>query len=186
MSQVTHERAGRLDIDSLVDFANDANAAIGKFRVTVTLSPDTLMAGQHVIPALTWDYVSYGDGDEVDRVPADRRGVYAFAVCQNNNVLPPHSYILYIGIAGRDSERPLRDRYRDYLNEKKVMKRSHIARMIGTWHRVLRFYFAPVGDDVSSEDLKTLEQQLNTALMPPFSERDLEAEIKHIRRAFRV
>ena len=175
-----------MDIDSLVDFANDANAAIGNFRVTVTLSPDTLTAGEHVIPALTWDSVSYGDGDEVDRVPADRRGVYAFAVCQNNNVLPPHGYILYIGIAGQDSERPLRDRYKDYLNEKKVLKRASIARMIGTWHRVLRFYFAPVADDISSDDLKTLERQLNTALMPPFSERDLEAVIRRQRRAFRV
>ena len=174
-----------MDIDSLIDFANDAANAIAKFRISVTLSPDTLMAGDHVIPALTWDSVSYGDG-EVDRVPADKRGVYAFAVCQNNDVLPPHGYILYIGIAGRDSERPLRDRYKDYLNEKKVMKRARIARMIGTWHKVLRFYFAPVADDVSSDDLKTLEQQLNTALMPPFSESDLEAEIRHTRRAFRV
>ena len=173
-----------MDIDSLVDFANEANTAIGRFRVTVTLSPDTLMAGDHVIPALTWDSVSYGDDDEVDRIPADRRGVYAFAVCQNNNVLPPHGYILYIGIAGRDSERPLRERYRDYLNARKVRKRERIARMIGTWHQVLRFYFAPVGDDVSSEDLKTLEQQLNTALMPPFSVGDLEAEIRQMRRAF--
>ena len=174
-----------MDIDSLVDFADAANSAIGRFRIDVTLSPDTLMVGTHVIPALTWDSVSYGD-DEVDRVPADRRGVYAFAVCRNNNVLPPHGYILYIGIAGRDSQRPLRDRYKDYLNAKKVMKRERIARMIGTWHRVLRFYFAPVDDDVSSEDLKTLEQQLNTALMPPFSVGDLEAETRQMQRAFRT
>lgn len=174
-----------MDIDSLIDFANDATAAVARFTVPVTLSPDTLIADGYVIPALTWDSVSYGDV-EADRVPADKRGVYAFAVCQNNNVLPPHGYILYIGIAGRDSQRPLRDRYRDYLNAKKVMKRARIARMIGTWHQVLRFYFAPVDEDVSSEDLKTLEQQLNTALMPPFSEGDLEAGIRHRRRAFRV
>ena len=58
--------------------------------------------------------------------------------------------------------------------------------MIGTWNEVLRFFFAPVGDEVSSEDLKTLEQQLNTALMPPFSEGDLEADTKRKRRAFRL
>ncbi len=174
-----------MNIDSLIDFANDAATTVAKFTVPVTLSPDTLMAGDYIVPALTWDSVSYGDR-QMDRVPADKRGVYAFAVCQNNNVLPPHGYILYIGIAGRDSERPLRDRYRDYLNEKKVRKRARIARMIGTWHQVLRFYFAPVGDDVSSDDLKTLEQQLNTALMPPFSEGDLKAETRQRRRAFRV
>ncbi|MXY25146.1 MAG: hypothetical protein F4Y45_11570 [Acidobacteria bacterium] len=171
-------------IDPLGDFANRANTAIGDFRVTVTLSPDALMAGEHAIPTLAWDFVSYGDGDQVDRVPADKRGIYAFAVCQANDVLPPHGYILYIGIAGRKSNRPLRDRYKDYLNEKKVLKRASIAYMIGTWRQVLRFYFAPVGDDVSSEDLETLEQQLNTALMPPFSKRDLKAEIRHMQGAF--
>ena len=50
--------------------------------------------------------------------------------------------------------------------------------MIGTWHNVLRFYFAPVEDDVSTEDLQEIEKQLNTALMPTFSEGDLEADVK--------
>ena len=174
-----------MNLDSLIDFANEATAEIAKFTIPVTLSPDKMMAGEHIIPALTWDSISYGD-EELDKVPDDRRGVYAFAVCQNNDVLPPHGYILYIGIAGRNSERSLRDRYKDYLNEKKVKKRDRIARMIGTWHQVLRFFFAPVGDDISSEDLKTLEEQLNTALMPPCSDGDLEAETKRKRRAFRL
>ncbi len=133
---------------------------------------------------LAWDSVSYGE-EELGRVPADKRGIYAFAISSTNYVLPPHGYVLYIGIAGRDSERPLRDRYKDYLNAKKVKKRARIARMIGTWHQVLRFYFAPIDDDVSSDDLQTLERQLNTALMPPFSEGDIDADIKQKRKAFR-
>lgn len=173
-----------MNIESLIDFANEANAEIAKFTVPVTLSPKNMMANEQILPALAWESISYGD-EELDKVPSDKRGVYAFAVCQNSDVLPPHGYILYIGIAGRDSERPLRERYKDYLNEKRVMKRARIARMIGTWHPVLRFFFAPIGDDISSADLKTLEQQLNTALMPPFSEGDLEAETKRKRRAFR-
>ncbi len=179
-----HGRVRRLDIKSLVDFANEAAEEIAKFTVDITLSPDKMMAGGHVIPTLAWKSISYGDA-ELDKVPNDKRGVYAFAVCQANNVLPPHGYILYIGIAGRDSERSLRDRYKDYLNEKKVIKRARIARMIGTWHQVLRFFFAPVEDNISSEDLKMLEKQLNTALMPPFSENDLDAELRQKRRAFR-
>ena len=174
-----------MDLHSLIDFANEAAEEIAKFRFPVTLSPDKILEGERIIPTLAWDSVSYGD-EELDRVPDDRRGVYAFAVCRNSDVLPPHGYILYIGIAGKDSQRPLRERYKDYLNVKKVKKRVRIARMIGTWHQVLRFFFAPVGDDVSSEDLKTLEKQLNTAIMPPFSEGDLEAETKKKRRAFRL
>jgi len=173
-----------LNIDSLVDFANDAAAEIAKFTVSVTLSPEKMMVEGQVVPALAWNSVIYGE-DEMDKIPNNKRGVYAFAICQTNNVLPPHGYVLYIGIAGRDSNRSLRDRYKDYLNQKKVMRRARIARMIGTWHQVLRFFFAPVDDDVSSEDLKTLEKQLNTALMPPFSEGDLEADVKPKRRAFK-
>ena len=173
-----------MKLDGLIDFANEANSEIAKYTVSVTLSPEKMAANEYAIPTLTWDSISYGE-TELDRVPDDKRGVYAFSVCHNDNLLPPHGYVLYIGIAGRDSNRSLRDRYRDYLNEKKVLRRARIARMIGTWHEVLRFFFAPVPDEVSSDDLKTLEKQLNTALMPPFSEGDLEADTKRKRRAFR-
>ena len=173
-----------MDLNSLIDFANEATEEIAKYTVPVTLSPEKMMVNEHVIGALAWDSISYGD-EELERVPADKRGIYAFVVCRNNDVLPPHGYVLYIGIAGRDSERALRDRYKDYLNAKKVKKRARIARMIGTWHPVLRFYFAPIDDDVSSDDLLALEKQLNMALMPPFSEGDLEADTKQKRRAFR-
>ena len=57
--------------------------------------------------------------------------------------------------------------------------------MIGTWHPVLRFYFAPVDNAVTSEQLEELEKQLNSTLLPPFAEGDLEAGIKQQRRAFR-
>ena len=169
--------------DLPTDFANKVANEIGKYTVSVTLSPEKMMSGNYVIPTLSWESICFGD-EELDRVPNDKRGIYAFAVCHKDEVLPPHGYVLYIGIAGRNSERPLRDRYRDYLNVKKVMKRAGIALMIGTWKQVLRFYFAPVGDEVSSEDLIALEQQLITALMPPYSVGDLDADTRQKRRAF--
>ena len=172
-----------MNLNSLIDFADEATEEVAKYTVGVTLSPKKMMTDRYAIPSLAWDSISYGE-EELDKVPDDKRGVYAFAICRESAVLPPHGYILYIGIAGYNSQRPLRERYKDYLNEKKVIKRDRIARMIGTWHEVLRFFFAPVDDDVSSDDLKVLEQQLNTALMPPFSEKDLEADVKRKRRAF--
>ncbi len=173
-----------MNLESIIDFANQASWEIGKYKVQIILSPQQMMAGEYDIDALEWDSIPYGDA-ELDRVPDDKRGVYAFAVHGPHDVLPPHGYILYIGIAGRDSDRPLRDRYKDYLNAKKVLKRDRIARMIGTWHSVLRFYFAPVDATISSDDLKDLEKKLNSALLPPFSEGDLEAGIKRKRRAFK-
>lgn len=172
-----------MDLESLIDFANEATETIAKHTVSVTLSPKQMLADDYAISALPWDSIDYGE-DELEKVPDDKRGIYAFVVCKNNDVLPSHGYVLYIGIAGRDSDRPLRARYKDYLNAKSVRKRASIARMIGTWHSVLRFFFAPIDANVSSDDLKTIEKQLNTALLPPFSKGDLEADIKQQRRAF--
>lgn len=173
-----------MNLNSLIDFANEASLEIAKHTVDITLSPEKLMANNYAIPALEWNSIPYGE-DDIDKVPSDKRGVYAFAVAQIDDVLPQHGYILYMGIAGRRSNRSLRERYREYLNEKIVIKRARIARMIGTWHEVLWFLFAPVDDGVSTEDLEELEKQLNTALMPPFSVGDLEAETKRKRSAFR-
>ncbi len=173
-----------MDIASLEDFASDAASAIAKFNVNFTLSTDQFDRDDFVVDPLHWESIGYGDA-EIANVPDDSRGLYAFAVCKTSTVLPPHCYVLYIGIAGRRSERSLRERYKDYLNARKVLKRERIARMIGTWHPVLRFYFAPVDDAVTSEQLEELEKQLNSTLLPPFAEGDLEAGIKQQRRAFR-
>ncbi|MBK5946455.1 hypothetical protein CCR83_08430 [Rhodobacter veldkampii DSM 11550] len=173
-----------MNLDALVDFTNSAVEEIAKHTIGFTLTPDRLRAEEYGIAALNWSSIPYGEAG-IENVPDDRRGIYAFVVCRENGVLPPHHYVMYIGIAGRRSERALRDRYRDYLNEKKVVKRPRIARMIGTWHSVLCFYFAAVDNEVTSEQLENLEKALNNALMPPCSEGDLEAELKQKRRAFR-
>ncbi|MBT3039175.1 MAG: hypothetical protein KME37_09575 [Candidatus Thiodiazotropha sp. (ex Codakia orbicularis)] len=173
-----------MDLDEIIDFANEVTDEIGKFRVdNIFLSPDKLMSDDFQIASLEWDSIPYGDS-EIDKVPNDRRGIYAFVIFQENKVFPPHGYVLYIGIAGRNSDRPLRQRYKDYLNSKKVRKRAKIARMIGLWNEVLKFYFAPIDNNVSTDDLQILEKQLNSALLPPCSVGDLDAETKTKRRAF--
>lgn len=173
-----------MDLSSLVDFANDATADIAKYQVPFVLNAEKILADGHPVATLNWQSISYGDA-ELNNVPDDKRGIYAFVIHRTSGILPPHGYILYIGIAGRNSDRSLRARYKDYLNPKKVIKRDRIARMIGTWNPVLKFFFASVDDNVSSADLEALEKQLNTAFMPPFSEGDLEGDAKRKRRAFR-
>ena len=150
----------------------------------MTLSPTGLKFSPFRVGKLAWQRVKYGNKTEVDKVPDNKRGVYAFAVCEPSDVLPPHGHVLYIGIAGRKSKRSLRARYKDYLNPKVVIKRERIAYMIGTWHEVLYFFFAPVDDAMTSDDLEELEKQLNSALLPPYSEGDLDAETKSKRKAF--
>jgi hypothetical protein len=57
--------------------------------------------------------------------------------------------------------------------------------MISIWRPVLRFYFASVGPEVTSDELEELEKSVNGALLPPLSIRDIEATIKTKKRAFR-
>ena len=168
--------------DRLDDFVN-ASAEQLKYRFTLVLQPDRLTAADSALQRLAWDSIPYGP-DEIHRIPDDKRGIYAFAISYPSDALPPHSYILYIGIAGRDSRRSLRARYRDYLNRRSLLKRERIARMVVCWGSILRFFFAPVEEAVSSEDLKNIERELNSAFMPPFSISDLDAETRQMKRAF--
>jgi len=172
-----------LDLSTVIDFANQADQEIGRFRIEMVLSPEKLTFDAYSVARLEWKSIKYGDA-EIDEVPSDKRGIYAFSIMQPSQVLPPHGHILYIGIAGRDSNRSLKARYRDYLNPRSVVKRAGIAKMIGTWHEVLRFHFAPVDDTMTSAELEQLEKHLNTALLPPYSIGDLEADTKKKRRAF--
>ena len=173
-----------MNLDDLIDFANQVSQDISRYWRPFVLNPARLLADDFVVQSLEWHAVRYGR-DELNQVPDDRRGVYAFAVRIESDVLPPHGYILYMGIAGEDSDRPLRERYREYLIPSKVRSRDGIARMIGDWHEVLQFMFAPVDDNMPTQDLQRLETQLNTALIPPYSERDIDADVRARRRAFR-
>ena len=156
---------------------------IGKFKVEFTLNPEFMATASYCVGALSWSSVRYGL-DELNKVPNDTRGVYAFVVSHCGPVLPQHGYVVYVGIAGQRSERSLYDRYRDYLNTKKILKRDNITKMIGTWSDVLYFVYAPVPDTLSSDDLIALEVEIASALLPPFSKRDLKASIKQMQRMF--
>ena len=172
-----------MNLDDIQDLAAKDNDEVNRYIVNFTLVPERLIEYADSSTVLTWSSIKYGP-DEIAQVPNDKRGLYAFAICLPSESLPSHGYILYVGMAGRDSTRSLRERYRDYLNPSKIAKRHTIIRMIGNWRSVLRFFYAPVEDDVSSDDLKQMERQLNTAFMPPFSPNDLEAGVGARRRAF--
>ena len=172
-----------MSFESLEDFAAQANRTIGDFRREFILSPDQLTAQRFSVCQLHWNSIPYGN-EHANKVPNDKRGVYAFVVSYPTNILPHHGYVMYIGMAGRDSRHTLRERYRDCLNTRNLAKtRPTIAFMIGNWQRVLRFFYAPVEDELPPEELKQLELDLNSAFMPPFSKNDLHAEAKLPRRA---
>lgn len=127
-----------VDIGQIQDISNQQHAEFGKYKVPFSLVPNSLMVDEFVIESLDWSSVKYGIEEEKHKVPDDKRGVYAFCIHHPSPVLPCHGYVLYIGIAGRNSWRSLRERYQDYLTVSKIITRANIVRIIGDWHEVLR------------------------------------------------
>jgi hypothetical protein len=171
--------------DLLADFAQDANAVVGNYRLEFVINPSNLRFSNYCVPGLTWRSIKF-EASEFKKLPNDKRGVYALVVYEPNVTLPPHAFVLYIGIAGRDSQRSLRERCRDYLNDKKLIKtRQGLAYAIGTWRAVMHLFYAAVDDTVSSDQLQQLEKELNGALQPPYSRGDVEAKTKNAQKAFK-
>ena len=171
------------NLTEVFDFENQAHNTISRYKQDFILNPDHMARANYALPKLDWQSIKYGS-EEIVRIPDNKRGLYAFVAQFPNEVFPPHGYVMYIGITGKNSNRSLRERYMEYIRERSIRRRPHIAIMIAKWHHILRFFYAPVDDDVSSEDLQEMEIQLNTSLMPPFAKQDLDAEVREMRKAF--
>ena len=174
----------RTDFSSMRQRLDAANRDISDFKQWFILNPSRLMEENFVVEKLNWKSVSFNNEAEISKIPDDKRGIYAFVICWENDILPQNGYVLYVGIAGKNSNRSLRARYKDYLSITKVQDRTRIARAIGLWEDVLKFFFAPIDDNIESKDLQLLERQMNEALLPPCCERDFDAETRQKMRAF--
>ena len=122
---------------------------------------------------LNWKCVKF-ENDSANQIPT-AKGVYAFFIEPRIAQFPSHSYLMYIGQTGHNSERNLRKRFGDYLSEKIRPKRPLIHFMLNAWEHYLYFYYAEV--DSTQIDLKQLEQQLLDTFTPPFSEKGYSVEI---------
>lgn len=144
------------------------------------IHPDQLM-GLTLPTALEWNSLQFNE-DNKKGVPEDR-GVYAFVVQHNDNNLPCHGYITYVGITGNESkERNLNKRYKDYLRDQKKPKRIHIHEMLTKWKDCIYFYYAAIEDrDI---DLSDVEKKLNDAIIPPYSKNDFTAKVKQAKKMF--
>ena len=150
------------------------------YALNFRLNPENMMSVNGL--SLQWDSIEYETGD-VDKIPDDKSGIYAFAIKCSDDTLPPNCYIVYVGIVGKGGiGRSLRQRYKDYLQTSKVTARPNICKMISSWHSVLVFFFAPIDDSII--DLESLEKRVIGALHPPFCGGDYSSETKRAQSAF--
>ena len=141
---------------------------------TTFIWPDAWKEAKSAAP-LEWTAVKFEAEDPLE-VP-EQRGVYAFVISVDGTIMPPHGCIMYFGQTGATSKRTLRDRYRDYLRERrKGPKRQLIKWLFDLWGNHLLFYYAPVPDEqISLEDIET---SLNNAVIPSCSVNDFTAEVR--------
>ena len=174
---------GSLDIAALTEQNDVALAQIKAHEIKFFLNTINIRALKRSENPFRWNSIRF-DKNEIQSVPNDQRGLYAFIIADQRAFLPVHGYIMYIGIAGRDSDRSLRARYEDYFKQSEIERRPAVRRMIVTWHPILRFHFAPVDDNVPSTDLKAMERRLITAFLPPCCKDDIEADTMEMMAAF--
>ena len=120
---------------------------------------------------LSWEKLRFTEANHA--TVSDKRGIYAFVVSVETALIPSHGYIVYVGITGARAPRSLKQRYGDYLRERRLgSKRPRIRTMFELWGEHLDFWFAPCPD--VTLDLEALERELNTLIIPPFVEKDFE------------
>ncbi|RWP51058.1 hypothetical protein [Mesorhizobium sp.] len=112
----------------------------------------------------------------------DERGIYVFTAELSPGKLPPHGYILYMGITGDISNATLKSRYAQYIRQHKTMNgRPAITYMLANWEEDLFFNFVPLPN--KSIDLSHLEKAFLSAVVPPMNKRDIEATITNAKAA---
>lgn len=156
-------------------FANELKIYAKDF----TLSPKQLRTFS-TTAKLDWKKVKFTPGNHKS-VPV-ARGIYAFVVEHNVSQLPPHGYVMYVGITGDTGKHNLRRRYGNYLRDKLVDKRAGIHYMLNNWAASIYFHYAVVAD--KRYRLATLETNMTDALIPPYNSKDFSAEVRKAKKAF--
>jgi hypothetical protein len=127
--------------------------------------------------------VKFEKGNSVN--VSSRPGIYAFVIKSPCLGLPPHGYILYIGITRKRKRNVfLRTRFSEYIREQASgsPRREQIGDMLTRWRDAIYFYFAEVDDELMP--LHELEELLNDAIQPPKVSNDYSADVRRARRAF--
>lgn len=129
---------------------------------------------------LMWEKVKFAPSNR-SAIPKER-GIYAFVLELSPTKLPPHGYILYVGITGDDSNSNLYKRYGQYLLAHRNQDgRPAVYYMMDNWSEELFFHFVPLPN--INIDLAKMERAFINAVLPPVNKRDIDAKITSAKAA---
>jgi hypothetical protein len=166
----------------LIDFDSNLQQ-LKNYQQHVVLWPERWHSFTPTIP-LAWRKVKFSEAN-TSTIPT-AKGIYAFVVQFHDDAvlpihLPSHGYVMYVGIT---PDRTLRERYRDYLRDKRRPKRWSVYSMLNKWSDDCFFYYSAVTDP--GVDLRALEIALNDAIIPPYVTMDFSAEVRKLVRVLRA
>lgn len=141
--------------------------------------------------ALNWSEFRYSDittpADIDSRIQSDEPGLYIFYVRPDELMFRFPQFALYVGISNeRGSNRPLRERLKDYLPTRIAgkLKRDNIDQMVQMYYGVLWIAYSLTSR--SSNELVDLETKLHGFIYPCYARRDYPDDIRTQQRRFGV
>jgi hypothetical protein len=144
------------------------------YRETVLLWPKMWQRWKPAV-TLRWRGRPFASSSK-DSIP-DKPGVYAFVIQPGIPPGVPHSILMYVGM----SERPLRQRFSEYLREMDdPTGRPAINTMLQMYQGYLHFYCASVAKPYKPKDI---EDHLIETLAPPMN-KQYPASVRRIVGAF--
>lgn len=135
-----------------------------------------------------WKEFKYSDirnTRDLDRiVNSSDTGVYLFVIKSDNLIYDLPKFVFYVGIAGEGkSQRPLKERLKDYFHISEIKKRKKIHRMLNMYHKNVYVAFSLLKKS-KKIDLEKIEKDLHGFFYPVCGERDFPIELKDIKKSF--
>ena len=95
-SSVDKPNLGSLDIKALKKEHEVDILEIKGYELEFVLNTPTILDLKASENPISWKSIKY-DLDQIELVPNDKRGIYAFVISDQRDFLPPNGYIMYIG-----------------------------------------------------------------------------------------
>jgi hypothetical protein len=121
---------------------------------------------------LKWECQKFNEIN-LSKIPASR-GIYAFVLVPEYNNFIETKYLFYTG----KTNRTLRKRYRDYLNEKagKGKPRKKVFKMLNQYNGHLYFYYSKI---TNPSDVDECEECMINTFVPQVNTQIPKAKVKH-------
>jgi len=126
-----------------------------------------------------WKEFKFSDLPNLDRlIKSDDPGVYIFYIKPPALINDLPKFVLYVGI----SNRPLKERLKDYFNLSKIKKRENIHKMLQLYYDHIYVCYSVLS--IGSTELSKLEKALHGFFYPIEARRDFPAELKKAQKAW--